>query len=480
MAANEWITGFRYLPKIFFSSVWSFLETGSEPSYYRPMMYVFYIVGYKLSGLETWGYHLIKIALHAANSVMVFFVAARLFSVRSPGGRADDQYGMHASLAFFAAMIFASHPVNTESVAWVAAVPELSFTLFLLLGFYRYSKDRVYSAALFFLLALLSKETALVFPIIVVLFDLFVRRGAHERDIPGGWPARYLPLAVALGLYIILRFVALRGVAPQEGVAGALTGYDYLINALPNLWLYIKVIIYPAKLVFYAHSYDIVSSVLAVRSLLAIALSLITLALLVSFSRTRPLIFFSLLWILIPLLPVLYAGWAKGYPIYAERYIYLSIVGFSMLLAFAAHEAFLYFRLRRSAAVVVALFFIVLSIIFAHATVTRNTAWKSSFNLWGDTALKEPDNVDALINYGNELAKRDRDDEALGSYDRALALDPNRSSTHNGLGIIYAKKGLIDEAVGEFTLALKLEPESADIKRNLERALRLQGEDSRR
>ena len=132
---NPWITSASYLPSILFSSVWSFQgDPQALSNYYRPVMYIIYMVEYHLFNLSPWGWHLVNMLIHSANSIMVFLLFSRLSIPPELWGKRAHQGSVLPAMVFplLAALLFATHPVNSEAVAWVACVPELSFTFFYL------------------------------------------------------------------------------------------------------------------------------------------------------------------------------------------------------------------------------------------------------------------------------------------------------------------------------------------------------------
>jgi 4-amino-4-deoxy-L-arabinose transferase-like glycosyltransferase len=137
---------------------------------YRPIVILSYALNYKLGGLRPFGYHLANIFLHALNSVLVYLLAHLIFERKRP--------------ALFSALLFAIHPVHTEAVTGVVGRAELLAFLFSLSSLLMYitSKERkgyVLSLA-FFLLALFSKENALILPFVLMLYDLTFRRDTSK------------------------------------------------------------------------------------------------------------------------------------------------------------------------------------------------------------------------------------------------------------------------------------------------------------
>src|SRR6266478_8868778 len=120
---NPYVHSFRYLPKIFGTTVWSFQGAQGTTNYFRPMMSFGYLFFYQIAGPVPFSFHLANIVLHALVVLLVFCVLRRLSGER---------------IALIAAGLFALHPIHTESVAWIAGVTDLELDLFYLLAFLFY------------------------------------------------------------------------------------------------------------------------------------------------------------------------------------------------------------------------------------------------------------------------------------------------------------------------------------------------------
>ena len=168
---NPYIRSFKDAPKLLTTPVWSLVGSESLATYYRPVMSFGFLLGYKLFGLNPYGYHLMNVLLHVSVVWLVYAVTSRLFR--------RGEYG------FLAALVFALHPIHTEPVAWIDGVPDIELTLFYLLSFLFFLRlgegamrhsARIRAGMLVgFALALLSKETAMTLPFLVTAYEHFVR-----------------------------------------------------------------------------------------------------------------------------------------------------------------------------------------------------------------------------------------------------------------------------------------------------------------
>ncbi len=489
---NDWIRDFRNIPEVIFSSVWSFMEDGGEATFYRPVMHLSYMISYALSELRPWGFHLVNILLHSLNVLMVYLLSLRLLTDTIEGGAdAGDDSGAGKRTvygAFAAALIFAAHPINTEAVAWVAAVPELSFTLFFLLSFYFFIQEKVLLSTAFFFLSVFSKETAVVLPLLFALYTITI--GAREARLLKsgalGWVKAFVPYLLVICVYLIMRVVALDALAPvSRGSEGGLGLYLSALNSMPLFFKYLEKLIFPVNLVYFHHiRFDIITGFGLVAALYLTA-TLVSLCLMYLLYRKEKRIFFFAAWILIALIPALGLAFLRGSPDFSERYLYFPAAGFGLLLGTLALR-FTGYRSgeagvrandgrRGRGTLAVTVIFIALTFAYSAGTVKRTAVWSTSIGLWADVVEKAPENMTARLWYCNELIKDERLGEAISALKGAIALAPPGDDAldglHNNLGIAYAKKGMIRSAAIEFQKALEIAPENREAASNLEKAV---------
>ena len=174
---NPWITDISNIPTIFSRSVWSFQPGLSTWNYYRPLMHIVYMLNYHVFGLKPWGFHLVNILFHCGVSALVFLIIRGFLTEHRV-----TTSSVYLSPPFMAAMLFASHPIHTEAVTWVAGLPDVAFTFFYLLSFYLYilfregAKTGYLFSILSFSVATLFKEPALTLPIMLIAYDYQMKK----------------------------------------------------------------------------------------------------------------------------------------------------------------------------------------------------------------------------------------------------------------------------------------------------------------
>ncbi|MCR4284939.1 MAG: hypothetical protein NUV97_02745, partial [archaeon] len=341
-----------------------------------------YMIDYHIFGLKPWGFHLNNIIFHAGVTLLVYLIASILinqsrdlnFKSQIPNSKSKIQNHKSKiinlksqiqnsksqilnlktkilSPAFIAAFLFAAHPIHTEAVTWIGGIPELSFTLFYLLSFYFYMAALPRSAPyinsdrgggkgfilslIFFFLSILCKETALTLPILLLVYDYSFRKDTLLPLSPKTLYhllKRYFPYLIVSIIYFILRTYALGGFAPQPKRHAQLSNYEYLINVFPLFTQYLEKLILPINMnAFYV--FHPISSIFQWKGLIALILTL-GFVFLVYIFRRHKVVFLSLLWIVIPLLPVLYIP-VLGENTFADRYLYLPSIGFVILISTA-------------------------------------------------------------------------------------------------------------------------------------------------
>jgi tetratricopeptide (TPR) repeat protein len=465
---NPWIRDAGQLPTVFTTGAWDY--AGTTSNYYRPMMHVVYMATYGLFGLDPRGFHAVNVVLHAAVCVVLFACTRGLFRLTGLPARAA------ARLAAGAALLFAVHPIHTEVVYWIGGVPDLLVAVFLLAALHVYSSRpdeeslrgrlRLLAAVACFLLALLSKEVALVFPGILLAHDLAFRswqqRGLRRQALA------YLPFAVAFLVYFALRVNALGALAPVRRHA-ELGPFALLLNVFPLLGKYLYELLVPAGLTVF-HAFDPVTSAGDAR-VLAGALAVLAFgALGLLLWRAGGFGFLAWSVVLLPLIPVLYVP-ALGENPFAERYLYLPSAGFVWLLVIGAHRVTAGARSRWTPAVIAA--GAVLFAVYSFGSVTRQAAWASDETLWTDAVQKSPDAAVAHYNLAVALQSGGRLQEAEQSYRSALRIQPSPVAW-TSLGALYRQLGRTDDALIALQAALQLQPDYAPALEHL-RQLRAGG-----
>lgn len=311
----------------------------SGESSYRPIVTLTYFLDYALYGIKPWGYHLTNILLHTFNGVLLYLFLARLIQPIAVINQGHQSALLHltSNSPFLISLVFVTHPVLTEAVNAISYREELLVFLFYMIVLILYmtlSKTRQPSignrlllpiSCLFYMLALLSKEMAATLPLVVYCYDRLVN---GRRSI---LPSRYnIWYVVVVVFYFYLNFFYFGN--PKEDIPNwAIWEINERLITFPWLLItYIKLALFP---VFLSADYEIIP----VRSLLSwsfIGPSVMLIYILIScvIKQARKEITFGILFFAITLIPV-YNLISINNPL-AERYLYLPIAGFAIIVGF--------------------------------------------------------------------------------------------------------------------------------------------------
>ncbi len=464
-----WIRDFKYLPKIFTADMLGFGDPlfQIKTNFYRPLSGVIYMCSSYVFGLKPWGFHLVNVLFHAGNSVLVFIIASLLLKETRPVPPTSAPPSTLASALssppFVAALLFAVHPIHTESVTFVSGLGEVSFTFFALLSLWLYMRSKEgfrlgYCLSLVsFFASTLCKETALTLPFILIGYDYAFRK---KEDRLAALVRRYIPYFIIIGIYMALRMNVLKSFTPDappdmatEMFYKGLSSWQYVINIFPLFMEYLKDLFFPFDLNFY-HTFRPVETLFKVKGMLSLGITVAYLLIVFLAWKKNKAIFFGLLLIIAPLLPAFYIKALSGNA-YSERYLYLPSFGFVLLLAVSFDVLNNKIARYRSATVVIALTLVGL---YSAQTIVRNPVWKDDLTLLTYTVKKSPEAELPHRILGQLLMGADRYGEAIEQYRKALELNPDDFVAHRYLAAAYAKSGMAEQAEEHVQIADKLDP----------------------
>jgi len=406
---------------------------------YRPLTTISYAFDYRFWGLNTFGYHLENVVLHALNAILLFGLLQLIFG--------------DLLIAFLASALFVCHPVQTEVVAWISGRSSLLFLFFYLASFICYALFRkkwgkwyiVLSLALFFK-SLFSKEMAISLPLLLVAYDIhFPVKESLKRKALGLAP--YFLLAA---FFVIARSLVIDRVS-QCGWWGGSPYYTFL-TMLSVLGEYLKLLVLPVKLcAFYVTA--VCASIASTNVLLpAVFLVLLAGALPTIFRRSRK-ISFAICFFFITLLPVSNIVPLKA--LMAERFLYLPSIGFYIIAAAGLSKLMRSNARARKLAIIIAA---ALVLAYSVRTMMRNEDWKNPIAITSSILKIDPLNPWALTALGAAYSDQGQYEMAIKPLVKATMLTKDYFAAKNVLGFCYLELGRFDEAISVLTDALKINP----------------------
>ena len=455
------------------------LEPKALPQYY-PLVHTTFWLEYHLWHVHPFGYHLVNVLLHALNAILLLLLLSHL---RVPG-------------AWLAALLFALHPVQVESVAWITERKNVLSAFFYLASFLAYLryydltvdsdqtspgihpatskvKDNFwpfYPLSFFlFLCALLSKTITCSLPAAILLVLWWKRDRICWRDLPPLIP--YFVVGAFLGLTTV--WLERHHVGAQ-GAEWALSFVDRVLVAGRALWFYAGKLVWPYELTFIYPRWQIDAGAWW-QYLFPVAAMAVIFALWLLRHRIGKGPLVAVLFFAGTLFPAL--GFFDIYPMrysfVADHFQYLASMG--LIALGAATVSILLTGLgpwQRKSGLALCLTVV---LIFAIQVWQQGTIYTDAETLYQDTITKNPNSWMAHNNLGLILKAQGRHHEAIAHFSRALQIRPNDAEVHNNLGNVLALKGETEKAIANFIKALELEPNLPGAHNNLGNVLEHQG-----
>lgn len=428
--------------------------TATEQSNWHPLTWISHALDCQFFGLDPAYHHMTNVAMHSLAALLLFLFLQNATKMVVP--------------SFLVATLFAWHPLNVESVAWVAERKNVLCTVFLFLTLIAYERHSrrprrwtLVTVAVAFVLALASKPMAVSLPLLLMLLDYWpMQRVAGWTPVSAfsrypqqkPWPLlrEKLPLLALSAVSCVVTIWAQSHVAVQK-----LTNFPVAVrleNALYSCALYIQKTFWPAKLaLFYPHpgiSLPVWKWALAALSLVVISVAAWTQR------KTRGYLLVGWLWFLIALIPVI--GIVQvGIQGMADRYAYQPVVGLFLMVVWLAFDFFTR-SFRQTASRYLLLSFVPVLLVMLALTSRQLRYWESSVTLWTHTLQVTSSNSVAEVRLAYALVDLGNNEEAISHFINAERIDPNDLSARVNVGAFYASQGHLKEGIQELEEAVRL------------------------
>ena len=480
---NELLKSPSQVPQIF-STPYHYGYRGADTGLYRPVTILSFALNYYASGSSQYAYHILNIFLHSLICALLFFFVLRLTG--------------KVALGLAASILFASHPIHTEAVSNLAGRAELLYSLFVIAALMLYGRSRasiggkkiayLSLSMLAFFISLLSKESAIVFPLIVIAYDFLF----GKETSPGAMKRRfnfhaYLFFAGVAVAYLLIRYFVLGSLTgspdmlPVENPLSQAALHERLLGATKVFGKYIWLLVFPLKL---SADYSF-NQIKMPQSVFDPSFFIPCIILAIAFyAFFRALKRSALYAFLIAFFFITYSIISNYFitigTIMGERLMYLPSFAYCMLLSLfilsvkpqsaptkqgidgAAHPGW---RIFTKLQIVI---LCMITLIYSVRTVTRNFDWKDEYSIFSSAERVSPDSVKVLNNLGAALYRMQRYDDAIERFKRALLIYPDHINARQNLAQSYLSVGdtknaereiriLIDKhaeyALGHFTYA---------------------------
>ncbi len=440
---NMYIRSWSKIKNIFTENIGA--GAGERYNFYRPIQMITYMIDYSLWKLDVRGYHLTNVLFHVLAALCIYWLVNICY---------DDRL-----LSLFTAALFVVHPIHTEAVDYISGRADSLALLFMLLCLIFYIKSLHWNKLSIYILmfvtyifALLSKENSLIFPALLLLYHYSFKKKIKSRQ--------FLPILSIALIYITLRFTTLKFLL--SGFSCPTTLFQRIPGFFVAITDYIKLLFLPFNL-----HMEYGNETFSLADPRVIPGIFILLALLIYAIRKRnanSLIFFSIGWFFITLLPV-----SNLYPVnayMAEHWLYVPSVGFFLILANGLKAI----QKSRAGLNLSYFFVIILLVFYSSLTVRQNSYWREPLTLYERTLRYTPNSIRVLNNLSAEYHRIGRYDEAIALYKKVIDTNPGYSKlykAYNNLGVAYHDIGKLDEALAVYKKAVALKPDYADMHYNI-------------
>jgi tetratricopeptide (TPR) repeat protein len=417
---------------------------------WNPATWVSFMLDYQLAGMDPGAFHLTNLLLHAASVVLLFVVLQQMTGALWPSA--------------LVAALFALHPLNVESVAWVTERKNVLSTLFGILtlwaylGYVKKPCWQRYAGILGLLvLGLMAKQMLVTLPCVLLLLDYWPlkRLGENWREIRERLPgliAEKLPLLIPVAAASVLTIRAAQSTQQALPSLDTLPLGFRLANATVAYATYLLKLVWPANLaVFYPHPGTSLSGWTAALAVLFLA----GISWAVWRGRGSGYLEVGWLWYLGTLVPVSGMIQAGGQSM-ADRHTYIPFIGLFIMLIWGASRLARILQIKKAWLLAASL-----CLVLTLAALTRRQLgyWQNSATLFQHALESTEGNHLAHSNLGIFLLRSGNLDKAVDHFHKALEISPHFAPAHTNLGTALRRQGNLDQAVNHLLLALEIQPD---------------------
>jgi hypothetical protein len=415
---------------------WAF--TTDRMGTWHPLTWLSHAVDWSLYGSDAGGHHLTNLLLHALNVLLWFGLLRRMTGSLWPSA--------------FVAVIFAVHPLNVASVAWIASRKGVLSTAFWLITMWAYTDyarrrgvGRYALVLLAFALGLSSKPMLVSLPFVLLLLDVWpLRRVGWDGTATG----ETRPVLEKIPLFVMAAAVSIAAFLVRR--VGEPVAWTERLALVPMSYLvYLKRIFWPVGL---ATPYSPMSAPIASHVLVAVLILFGVTAFVVRNRRQRPYLVVGWLWFLVTLAPVIGFVQIGAHPM-ADRWTYVPMIGILIMVAWGVPSLLPKERFAKAALGVAGA---VVIVAFSFVTHVQVGYWQNTETLFRRAITVTDDNRTAHYNLGWYFAREHRPDEAVEHYRRAIEMSPEHFPSHHNLALLLIEEGRFEEAVEPTCAALRL------------------------
>ena len=432
----------------------SLLKAGFESrEHNRPVANISFALNYYINGYEVFGYHLVNVIIHIITTFFLYLVARQTLRLSIP----DLNPRLFFLISFCGALLWAVHPIQTQSVSYVIQRMNSMAAMFYIISLWAYIMARqsglktkiicFTGSAVAALLAIGSKEISATLPISILLYEWF-----FFQQLSVTWLRRKSPyIVIGCCLVAVIVFVYLGG-SPIEKLLRPYSNRNFtmperVMTEFRVIFFYLSQLLFPhPSRLSLEHDFSISTSMVAPVSTLFSLLGLVCLFLFaIVRARHNRLISFCILWFLLHLV---IESSVVNLEIIFEHRVYLPSMFLFITLLAACRSLF-----KKEWLMLIPC--ITLAALFSIWTVERNKVWADPEAFWKDCIASAPNSPRPYTKLAGIYLERNQLGLAFQYFTRAIELDNNHSLAYNGLGIIYNRQQKHDQALYYYKEALR-------------------------
>lgn len=417
---NEFVHNWHFWHYYFTQNILA--GAGKIDNYWRPILLVVFSIEWHLWHNWVIGYHLVNTAFHITDAVLLFYILIMLFGNRT--------------IALLTALVFLVHPVQTEAVVYINSLGDSLSVFFILLGIWAYLKSWITKtkkyyvfALIFYILGIMSKETAIVLSALLFLIDFLFLTDLDFWQRVYTSLKRTLPFWGITGTYLILRATILNFQSSFNFYSNTQYGSNIGIRLLTFFRVLVidfRLMLAPITLI-YERSALVATNLWHWDILLGALIFVGSLVIALIYYKKYPMVTFGIMWFYITLAPTSNVLVPINGILY-EHWLYLPLVGFFLTVIWLI-------RSNKTLVTVFSLFLIVLGI----RTMIRNRDWREPITFYTKTLTYSPNDPRLLENAAIEYQNLKKYPQAIEMFKKAIELDPTNAGYVFNLGNAYAQ-----------------------------------------
>ncbi len=458
---NTVIHSISNISMIFRSGTFNSGGAGLSGWFYRPVVTLYYMLIYSFFGPTPWVYHFIQVLLHLTNAALVFILFRKVLDTNNDSKN-------NKLLAFLGTLFFAVHPINVESVSYIASIGDILYTFFglsltlLIIASETLSYRKTFAISLLLILALLSKESALALIPISLLASTISQHTKSKSKVYNFLmdKPKFIKIFVSSSivilsyLFIRIKWVGINPSQPMFSPISEATLFQRLITIPSILISYLSLLLLPINLSVSRHwVVKSASDPMFFLYLTALIIVCITFWKILKKQMTYTHLFF-LTWIFSSMFIIL-----NIFPLdmtIAERWMYFpstGLIGLGLLLVNKCISSIHIHNESVSKLLPVAT--IIYLIFIGFRTFVRNTNWRNGYTLYTHDIRISGESYDLQNNVGVELFRKGQKEEAKVHFEKSIELQPKWWFAYNNLGAYYQNIGNLGGAKKYYSESLK-------------------------